>query len=212
MCSRYATVFVEGELLSHLELEFEDKYVFQMHYNVAPTHQVPLIKENRITSARWGITPWWQLPNKLLFITIENLLTKPTFGDLIDKGRCAMLCSGFFEWRDAVDGKKVPVYFSSPQHPILAFAGLIKDGECSLITTTPNQTVGRVHTRMPCLLTPATITNWIDGCNLDEIVDPFPDDLIVSWDVTTRMSNPRYDGQDTIEPCPYVPIQGSLFG
>ena len=208
MCSRYSLAITREELFTSFDIKHDITTAFDFlpAYNIAPTHHVPVVTSKGLELLTWGITPWWELPKKLLFITSENLLSKSTFQSL---ERCVMPLTGFYEWRDGPSGEKIPVHFSSPHHPVLGFAGIRRGNECALLTTVPSEFVSQFHTRMPSLMIPEQTNQWITKGTPNLISDRFQD--LTAWDVTTKMSNSKFQGKECTEPCPFTPIQETLF-
>lgn len=198
----------QEELFSAFDFrgDTSDAFLFGPAYNIAPTHSVPVLTAAGWEMMTWGITPWWELPKKLLFITSENLFSKSTFQGL---ERVVMPLTGFYEWREAAGGEKIPVHFSSPSEPILGFAGLRRGSECALLTTVPSDYVAQFHTRMPSLVSPDSAMDWIGLGRAELATDSFVD--LVGWDVTTKMSNPRFQGRECVERMDWIDPQGSLF-
>ena len=123
---------------------------FKRSYNIAPASDV-LVVQDKARVARWGMR------GKLVNLRAETVLTK-----FRSSGRCLVPASGFYEWK--VDGRrKQPFYFVSKEQPLLAFAALWERDTFSLITTEPNAVVGKVHDRMPLLLSKENYLSWLEG-------------------------------------------------
>jgi putative SOS response-associated peptidase YedK len=123
---------------------------FKRSYNIAPAAEV-LIVQDKARLARWG------LRGRFVNLRAETVLAK-----FRSSGRCLVPASGFYEWK--VEGRhKQPFYFVSKAEPLLAFAALWERDTFSLITTEPNAVVGRVHDRMPLLLTREDYSAWLNG-------------------------------------------------
>src|SRR5215207_1628518 len=123
---------------------------------------------------RWGLVPVWAKDLKVGYRMInakkENLMKSRAYGPLLGKyrHRCLIVADGFYEWMKAEDKKqpRQPVHFTVDDGEPFAFAGLCTrkewEGEeadeegwlysCTLLTTQPNDLVGRVHDRMPVIL------------------------------------------------------------
>jgi putative SOS response-associated peptidase YedK len=135
---------------------------------------------------RWGLVPHWAKDLKVGYRMInakaENLTSSRAYGPLVDKfrHRCLIVADGFYEWMKAEDPKqpRQPWRFTVDGGEPFAFAGLctrkewedeedrgFDDGwlySCTVITTTPNQVVGKVHNRMPAILpTPEAEAAWL---------------------------------------------------
>ncbi|MDR3667075.1 MAG: SOS response-associated peptidase family protein, partial [Ignavibacteriaceae bacterium] len=106
----------------------------------------------------------------------EKKFWKNTF----DRNRCLIPMSAFYEWKKE-NGKKIPyrIFLKSEDLffvPALYYLDESNNISASLITTTPNEFIKRVHHRMPVILTYQNaisfLTNSVDE-NLKLCV-PFP--------------------------------------
>jgi putative SOS response-associated peptidase YedK len=105
--------------------------------------------------------------------------------------------------------------FSSERSKIFGFAGLYdvwKDKKTgkeiksyTIITTTPNSLVGKIHDRMPVILDPKDEAMWLDA----DIVEPerllpllkqYPADKMEEWRVGDEARNPKNDYPELIRP------------
>jgi putative SOS response-associated peptidase YedK len=125
---------------------------------------------------RWGLVPRWAKDLKVGYRMInakaENLDSSRAYAPLVGKfrHRCLIVADGFYEWMRAEDPKqpRQPWRFTVDGGEPFAFAGLctrkewqdeedrgFDDGwlySCTIVTTTPNEVVGKVHDRMPAIL------------------------------------------------------------
>src|SRR5262249_31547927 len=125
---------------------------------------------------RWGLVPRWAKDLKVGYRMInakaENLTSSRAYGPLVGKfrHRCLIVADGFYEWMKAEDPKqpRQPWRFTVDGGEPFAFAGLctrkewddeeergVEDGwlySCTIVTTTPNEVVAKVHDRMPVIL------------------------------------------------------------
>lgn len=123
---------------------------FKRSYNIAPASDV-LVVQDKARLARWG------LRGRFVNLRAETVRAK-----FRSSGRCLVPASGFYEWQ--LDGRrKQPFYFVSKAEPLLAFAALWERDTFSLITTEPNDVVGKVHDRMPLLLRKEDYVPWLEG-------------------------------------------------
>ena len=77
------------------------------NYNVAPTHEMPIVRRNQgdrradLVIARWGLIPHWAKDMKSAYSTInarsETAASKPAFRDAFKKRRCLVVADGFYE-------------------------------------------------------------------------------------------------------------------
>ncbi len=125
---------------------------------------------------RWGLVPRWAKDLKVGYRMInakaENLTSSRAYGPLVGKfrHRCLIVADGFYEWMKAEDPKqpRQPWRFTVDGGEPFAFAGIctrkewedeedrgFDDGwlySATIVTTTPNELVSRVHDRMPAIL------------------------------------------------------------
>jgi putative SOS response-associated peptidase YedK len=148
MCGRYA-LHANPDVIA-LQFGLDSLPEFKPSYNIAPASDV-LVVQDKARLARWG------LRGKFVNLRAETVLAR-----FRSSGRCLVPASGFYEWK--VDGRrKQPFYFVSREEPLLAFAALWERDTFSLITTEPNDVVGKVHDRMPLLLPRQNYAAWLCG-------------------------------------------------
>ena len=192
-------------------------------YNIAPGQDVPAVIRNRETAAResrlfrWGLVPFWAkdptIGNRLINARAETVAAKPAFRRPLRERRCLILADGFYEWEQR-GRRKQPWYIRMRDGRPFAFAGLWDrwqpaSGEpietCAIVTTEPNEVVGRVHGRMPVILSPAAYGLWLDPTCQDvegvqAVLRPFPAEEMVAFPVGTQVNSPTHDSPDLIVP------------
>ena len=128
-----------------------------------------------------------------------------------------MPATGFYE-PDKVSKSKPPFtwhYFVLKDQVIFAFAGLYdiwKDKKTekeiysyTIITTTPNNVVGKYHERMPVILEKDDEETWLNPDNTEPeqllpLLKPYPADKMEEWQVADSARNPRNDYPELIQP------------
>jgi putative SOS response-associated peptidase YedK len=229
MCGRYTHLYtwrqihdqLEGFLTS-LRSALAEAEGPELKYNVAPRSEVPVVavREGTLTPAmmRWWLVPHWSRTPDSKYATFnarsEDAHTKPAFRSAFRKGRCIVPASGFYEWRKNADDTKTPMYITRADGQPLLFAGLTDawgDASigpqletCTVLTTTPNAEMARVHNRMPCVLEPEQVEAWVDA---DRSVDdarsllrPAADGLLVMHEVGRDVGRVTNQGAHLIEP------------
>ncbi len=119
---------------------------------------------------QWGIVPdWAKTKSQVLTNTkSEEALKKPTWSESFRRRRCLMPATSFFE-PARVGGVTHQMEFSLKDGSAFAFPGIwqrsTKFGDerntCSLLTCEPNELVGEVHGRMPCILRPEHFETYL---------------------------------------------------
>jgi len=220
MCGRFRLTRVD-KLAGRFDIEPEDDWV--PRYNVAPTQDIPVIRQrpdepNRFGSQmRWGLIPFWakdaSVGYKMINARAETVATKPAFREALKKRRCLIAADGFYEWQK--NGKtKTPFCFTMADDSIFAFAGIWEQWKnpagqlvetCSIITTTPNALCADVHDRMPVILPDDAYDLWLDpGFQRTEAVSdllkPFNPTLMRRYEVSSRVNLVKNDDAANSEP------------
>lgn len=198
----------------------EDTPEVEPRFNIAPTQTVPVIVRDdtrKAVTMRWGLVPFWakdpKIGNRLINARAETVSTKPAFRASLKKRRCIVPTTGFYEWRR--DGKtKTPFYVRMKDDSFFGLAGLYDrwqkpDGSSMLtftiITTSPNSVLEKIHNRMPVILPPEREDTWLgDGelpsRTLISFFKPYPSKLIAAHQVSTDVNNPKNDSPELIRP------------
>ncbi|HEX6287843.1 MAG TPA: SOS response-associated peptidase [Herpetosiphonaceae bacterium] len=206
MCGRYSN---EGTNVEQLVERFDAQPTlesFAPSANIKPTHTAPVVIEHKgqreLHAMQWGLIPAWAKDPKIGYKTFnaraETIAEKPAFRHAFKHKRCLVPARAFYEWLTE-NGRKVPYSFSLEENELFAFAGLYDvwktpSGEplytYTIITTTPNELVEKVHNRMPVMLSPDAEAVWLDPNAAD------PDRLqalLVPYDASL-MAVQRYEG------------------
>ena len=131
-------------------------------YNIAPSQSVLAIVqregEREAAFLQWGLIPSWSKePKGFINARAETLDEKPSFSESFQRRRSLIVADGFFEW--ARSGKwRQAYYFQLIDEEPFAFAGIwdkwrndkTSIESCAIITTTANELLSPIHTRMPC--------------------------------------------------------------
>lgn len=231
MCGRMRLDTDWSEIVRIFDLDPDALGDFVPRWNVAPTQPVPLIDGPRgHRTAHWGVwgfVPYWERGAKPkqrpINAKAETVAQSGMFKHAYRERRCVVPATGFYEWETRPDGKQ-PYLFAKPDRGLLALAGLWSrwrpDGGAPVdtfcvLTTEANAVTGRVHDRMPVVLTdPAAIDLWLDPAAdpslVARVLRPAPDDYLDARPVSRAMNVAT---ADTPEACSIVEEQGRLaFG
>ena len=124
---------------------------------------------------RWGLVPFWtkdvsQFKTYRTFnARLENLQESKMWMRPCEKKRCAVLMSGYFEWK-TVGKKKTPYFISRRDGRLMFVAGMYDYVEkedlytFTIITAQGPRELEWLHERMPCVLEPGTESwdAWMD--------------------------------------------------
>jgi putative SOS response-associated peptidase YedK len=211
MCGRYRLSGTE-EVAEFFEAELTEE--LRPRYNIAPSQQVPVIRQVRsgrtIATVRWGLIPFWAKGTSIGYRLIngrsETVLEKPAFRDCFAERRCLVPADGFYEWKK-VDRLKQAFHFGMKDGALFAFAGLWDRWQspegtvvesCTILTTTPNELLHDVHDRMPVILHRNDYETWLtappmEKRRLRELLAPFEAELMTRHEVGPLVNNPRND-------------------
>jgi putative SOS response-associated peptidase YedK len=230
MCGRFTLILDPAALREDLDLgEATATTELAPRYNIAPTQPVAVVadaQKRAIGMFRWGLIPSWAkdpaIGNRLINARAETLQEKPSFRTAFNRRRCLILADGFYEWQRPAGkaSRSQPYYFRLADGKPFAFAGLwdlwqSADGSevptCTIITTQANAQVGRIHDRMPVILTGERLWEWLDPrakpADLQAQLRPYAADLMTTYAVSPAINSPAVDTAELIEP---VSVQGRM--
>src|SRR5262250_519841 len=204
MCGRYRLSRRKQILEDHFDTAPWDEE-WSPRYNIAPTQQVPVVRQHpkepirQLSYQRWGLIPTWARDPSIATGTInaksETAAEKPAFRDPFKYRRCLIPADGFYEWK-RIGTSKQPFCLEVNGGELFAFAGLWdgwKDSSgswvktCSILTTTPNAVTSAIHDRMPVILQQDNYNLWLDpGMNVVQVVS----ELLKPYDVKSMRSYP----------------------
>ncbi len=166
MCSRFENKETGESIFKKFEKDFLMLNLAQKNLkqiNIAPSDDILVIQKNdkqfEIKCFTWGIKfPGEKSP--LIFNSrTETISEKPYWKKLFKSNRCIIPATAFYEWQSFGSGNKaikIPQKIWFEAMPLFFIAGIyvkIEDGIfASLITSTPNSTIAKVHNRMPVIL------------------------------------------------------------
>lgn len=187
-------------------------------YNIAPSQEVPIIikqSPNKVVMMKWGLIPHWAKDPKIGYKTInaraETIADKPMFRSSLKSKRCLVPASGFYEWQATKQGK-IPHYIHLDKEPLFAFAGLYdvwkndKKGEIytfTIITTSPNELIKKIHDRMPAVLKQSDEDKWLDTENIAveialKMLAPYRASDMEAYPISRKVNSPENDTPDLI--------------
>lgn len=222
MCGRYRRTTREEELCRIYNIPIPPQRDLPISYNIAPSHDVLVIRFNPATSQRsldalrWGLVPHWAEDKRIAFRTInarcETIDTAPSFKKAFRRRRCLIPADGFYEW-SMIGEAKVPFTIGMKNDLPFVFAGLWEGWRipstdewlrtCTIITCDANELVSQIHPRMPIILPVEQHAVWLgeteDG-DLKALLRPYPADEMKMWPVSERVNSPKNDDPSLLDP------------
>ncbi len=184
MCGRFAQV-IKYDRLQKLEKELRLTNAAEqeeLNFNVAPTQTVAAIVSQDAGRYpghfRWGLVPSWskEMPAfALINVRAETITEKPSFRSGLQRRRCLIPANGFYEWRQS---DKQPYFIHAANDDLLYLAGIYDAWYAAggsyvpslgIITTDANESMRRLHHRMPVLLFGDDRLAWLEHSNIDAL-------------------------------------------
>jgi len=221
MCGRFAQV-IKHDQLQKLERELRLNKVseqLEANFNVAPTQTVgAFVSQDSgryLGFFRWGLIPSWSrdLPKfELINARMDSLMEKASFRGGLQRRRCLIPATGFYEWRKA---DRQPFFIRAVSGDPLLMAGVCDawygpDGSylpsLAIITMDANSQMQPLHHRMPVLFDIEHALNWLDYQNQDPkqmnqlMLESSQHDLDI-YPVSKLVNSSRAGGPECMEPC-----------
>lgn len=178
MCGRYYVDDDMAEELGRIIKNLDNRFKKVKIGDVCPSQNALVItgKEKGLGAEfmQWGF-PRFDQKGLMINARAETVKEKRTFRDSVLHRRCIIPARSYYEW----DNVKEKVTFSRADSPILYMAGfhqIMQDTErFIIITTQANESVRKVHDRMPLILEEQELEEWVynDGA-LDSILAKSP--------------------------------------
>lgn len=186
--------------------------------------------ERQLRTVSWGLVPFWAkdpaIGNKMINARMETVHEKPAFRRAFASRRCLLPADGYYEWyatsQKNKSGKplKQPFFIHPADGSVMAMAGLYEiwrdptraddDPErfkwtCTVITTTAEDELGRIHDRMPLLVEHDRYDAWLDPTvsdpeRLKELLVPAAPGRLEAYPVSTMVNSVRNNGAELLEP------------
>jgi putative SOS response-associated peptidase YedK len=221
MCGRFTLTVDPADLRDAFPgLAFPDDMT--PRYNIAPSQPVAVVANNgqgRVEFFKWGLVPSWaqdvSIGNRMINARAETLAEKPSFRTAYRRRRCLILADGFYEWQPVPGQKgKTPMLIKLKSGKPFALAGLWESWHpdqadallsCTIITTTPNALMEKIHDRMPVILKPEACSLWLDPGEqtpdkLDKCLKPFPASQMTAFAVSRAVNDPKLDSPECVLP------------
>lgn len=221
MCGRFALTVDPADLQETFP-EYSFPAAYAPRYNIAPTQPILALPNDGSLKADlfvWGLIPSWakdaSIGSRLINARAETLGEKPAFRSAYRNRRCLIFTDGFFEWQAQPGSKsKVPHFIRLKSGKAFAFAGLWErwsapDGSevksATIITTSPNELMAKLHNRMPVILESDAYAQWLDpaplpAAELNHWLTPFSAEKMTAFPVATLVNRPENDRPEIILP------------
>ncbi len=188
--------------------------------------------ERQLRVMTWGLVPFWAkdpaIGSRMINARMETVAEKPAFRRAFERRRALLPADGYYEWyptselTKAGKPRKQPYFIRPTDGDVLAMAGLYeiwRDPDraeddpdrfrwtCTVITTAAEDSLGRIHDRMPLMLTPDRYDAWLDPTTHDrdallDLLTPAAPGRLEAFPVSPLVGNVRNNGAELVEPLP----------
>ena len=220
MCGRFALKAPPRSIQKHFHLP--ETVTLSPRYNIAPSQAIAVVRHlpgkssRQLDMLRWGLIPHWakdmKMGYKMINARAETLAQKPSFRAAFKKRRCLIAADGFYEWKHSGKAKQ-PIYAHMKNGAVFGIAGLWESWNspggiivesCTIVTTSPNRLISKIHDRMPVILPPEQYETWLQGStpesSLQQILMPFPAEAMEAYKVSSEVNSPKHDTPTCISP------------
>lgn len=225
MCGRYALSAAISDIAEEFSTNSAPELSLPADWNIKPTNDVYIIKNQAIEIASWGMIAHWsksddeaaKSQSSAINARSESVHEKPTFKSAFRSNRCLLPATGYYEWASEL-GKyktKQPIYISRDDNKLLAFTGIFQSWtspsgrviqSVSIITRQAVGQLALVHSRMPVFLPRDRWADWMnpkinDVEKIRSLMDiPNPDANLGFHPVSNAVNSITGSGPELIAP------------
>ena len=225
MCGRYALSATISDIAEEFSTNSAPELSLPADWNIKPTNDVYIIKNQAIEIASWGMIAHWsksddeaaKSQSSAINARSESVHEKPTFKSAFRSNRCLLPATGYYEWASEL-GKyktKQPIYISRDDNKLLAFTGIFQSWtspsgrviqSVSIITRQAVGQLALVHSRMPVFLPRDRWADWMnpkinDVEKIRSLMDiPNPDANLGFHPVSSAVNSITGSGPELIAP------------
>ena len=170
MCGKY---YKDREFIPRLNTLFSEEDIYPNEGlvleqdgepDVSPTDRSVIIhlSGDNVTASdmEWGFRDPYH-DSLVINVRAESLFEKKMFSESVQKRRCLIPASGYYEW----DSAKARYRFSAADGELILLAGLYRQElgkeRYTIITTEANDCMAPVHPRMPLMIDKSEIRKWL---------------------------------------------------
>jgi|SRR5690554_1566872 len=219
MCGRFA-LFSNIEIIMKYADLIDNNISWSPHYNISPSMEIPVLiyrdESPTITVQKWGFVPdfvYKSEPKNKSFAPInvrsETIEEKPIFRNSFREKRCLIPTNGFYEWRKS---DRQPFFIHVRDIPLFFFAGIWNSNRedissqpatFAIITTRANKKILPIHVRMPVIVHPEKMQEWLSPARQDvlkDLMNPYPDEDIELNPVSKAVNYNKNNEDGLIKP------------
>lgn len=186
--------------------------------NLAPRRGVSTVRLSkgspRLNTLFWGLTPSWLavLDHAPHCARAETLDSRPMFKDAFETRRCLVPVAGFYAWREGRRGKHPYLVTRVNRAPLLLAAIWCRyhtteqtfHDSMALITVPANALLAPLSDRVPAVIAPDQMAQWLDPqSDLEQVNDllaPAALELLGAFPVSKDVNNPACQASSCCHP------------
>ena len=191
--------------------------IYKARYNCAPSQALAVITNEEpetLNFFRWGLIPSWaddpSIGYRMINAKAETICEKPSYRNAFRNRRCLVPADSFFEWKKNHD--RIPYRILLKDQSPFSMAGIWDkwkdpDGNIihsfSIITTSPNPLMEKIHARMPVILKRGDERLWLGNTGPDELLGllkPYPAEAMTSYPISRLVNDPKNDTEEILKP------------
>jgi putative SOS response-associated peptidase YedK len=222
MCGRYAINQTGRNLSAALAVEWATDEPVLPRFNIAPQTDVPVLRVRRdgsraLDSMRWGLVPSWAkdplIGRRMVNARCESAPSSGAFRWPLERRRCIVPASGFFEWTGRAR-QRMPHWLFPAEADLIFMAGIWEVWRSApeapalrsftILTAEANEDVASLHDRMPVLIRPEDRETWLDPATPPEVylamLRPARPGTLRSFAVSSAVNHVEVDGPELLLP------------
>ena len=178
MCSKY---YIDSDIEDELEkvVSDVDQQICQKCFagDICPTDMAPIIEKTdqglKLSTCKWGYL-LSKGKNLVINARVETVMDKPAFQNGILYHRILVSASRFYEWNHLKEKNS----FTRPDAATLYIAGFCdwfeNERRFVILTTVANDSMVKVHDRMPLILEKEQMEDWFNNEKMKTILRQVP--------------------------------------
>lgn len=178
MCSKY---YIDSDIEDELEkvVSDVDQQICQKCFagDICPTDMAPIIEKTdqrlKLSTCKWGYL-LSKGKNLVINARVETVMDKPAFQNGILYHRILVPASRFYEWNHLKEKNS----FTRPDAATLYIAGFCdwfeNERRFVILTTVANDSMVKVHDRMPLILEKEQMEDWFNNKKMKTILRQVP--------------------------------------
>ena len=174
MCGRYSIYVDDDPGIREIIKQVQKLHPEVKTGEIFPANLAPVLiaghNGDRLTTAMaWGF-PAWKSKRPIINARSETAAEKKTFQAGLERRRCVVPSTGYFEW----DKERRKYIFRMPGSAAVYLAGIWNDynGEqrFCILTRAAEKSISDIHERMPVVLTPDELDLWMHNRAFAEVL------------------------------------------